>query len=165
MDCSIGLQFRMNVWPETPIAQVRPSNLQVYVWTSGTFYAFSGHISTWSSLQTPGRKKAHLLSLYQKGKKTLPLVSAFICTECWEKVKVLILIFYSFAGLHIKYLKPFLKSCWQSSILTFRPSAASHLSVGKGLLSLSQPETHADICVNIFCCCSAPMQQEAELSS
>lgn len=96
--------------------------------------------------------------------RTFPLVSALVCTECWDKVKILILIFNTFPGLHTKYLKPFPKSCWQSSILTFRPSAASHLSVGKGLLSLSQPETHTDICVNIFFCCSAPVQQEAELN-
>lgn len=95
---------------------------------------------------------------------TFPLFSALVCTECWGKVKTLLLIFNTFPSLHTEYLEPFPKSWWKPSILTFRPSAASHLSVGKGLLSFSQPETHTDICVNIFFCCSTPVHQEAELS-
>lgn len=51
-----GLQFRMNVWPEGPDVQVKPQSLQVDVRASviNTFYSFSGHVPTLSSLQTPG---------------------------------------------------------------------------------------------------------------
>ena len=59
-----GLQFRMNVWPEGPDIQVKPQSLQVDVWASvnSTFYTFSGHVPTWSSLQPPGGGECSLFT-------------------------------------------------------------------------------------------------------
>lgn len=129
----------------------------------GYWYNFSRNTSTWSSLQTPRSKKCSIFT--NKGKKTLPLVSALVCTECWNKVKNLILIFHSFPGLHTKYLKPLLKNCVLTVFHLNPQTHCFHLSVGKGLLSVSQPEIHTEIRINIFCCCSSPMQQEAERNS